>query len=238
MLRRSRLIVAVAEAVRKETVETFRIPRDRVVVIPRGVDPTRLKVERGGANVRRELDIAADAPVLIALGALSPEKAPLAHLELLSVLHRAVPDAVYLFAGEGPMRGELERAVRARGLDETVRILGSRGDVGDLLDASDVLVLPSELEGMPGCVIEAGMAGVPVVAFGVAGVPEVVLDGVTGIVVEPGDHAGLAERTRELLADVDRRQEMGRAAMERCRSTFDIHHIARRYCDLYAGAAS
>jgi glycosyltransferase involved in cell wall biosynthesis len=236
LLRRSRLIVAVAEAVRRETVETFRVPRERVVVIPRGIDPGRLRPERGGTAVREELGIAPGRPVLISLGALSPEKAPLAHLDLLAALLPAVPEAVYLFAGDGPMRGELEEAVRSRGFGEHVRMLGSRADVGDLLDASDLLVLPSELEGMPGCVIEAGMVGVPVVAYGVAGVPEVVVDGVTGSVVAPGDREALAARALELLADEGRRRDLGRAAMERCRSLFDIHLIADRYAEVYAGA--
>jgi glycosyltransferase involved in cell wall biosynthesis len=238
LLRRSDRIVAVAESVRRETLDTFRVPGERVVTIPRGVDPQRVRAERDRAAVRRELGIGDDAPVVIAVGALSPEKDPLAHLDVCESLARSVPDVVYLFAGDGPMREELRAAVSTRGLEERVRLLGTRTDIGDLLGASDVLVLASLTEGMPGCVIEAGMAGVPVVAFGMAGVPEVIVDGVTGSIVDPGDHAELTRRTLELLVDVDRRSAMGRAAAERCRPAFDIGTVARHYVDVYAEVAS
>jgi glycosyltransferase involved in cell wall biosynthesis len=223
----------VAETVRRETIETFGIPERRVVTIPRGVDPLRIRPERERAAVREELGIAASAPVAIAVGALSPEKDPLAHLDVCAKLASALPDVAYLFAGDGPMRAEVRSAVASQGLQDRVRVLGSRTDVGDLLGASDVLVLASRTEGMPGCVIEAGMAGVPVVSFGLAGVPEVVEDGVTGFVVPAGDHVALAERTLLVLEDGELRRRMGEAAMDRCRPVFDIEAIARRYVDVY-----
>lgn len=233
LLRRSDRVVAVAEAIRRETVETFRIDADQVITIPRGVDPDRLRPERSRDIVREELGIPPSAPTLICVGALSPEKDPLAHLDICQELTRSFPDLAYLFAGDGPLRVDLEEAVRARGLEARVRVLGVRTDIGDLLGASDILVLASLVEGMPGCVIEAGMIGVPVVALRVAGVPEVLADGVTGYILEPGDHAGLAERASQLLHDASRRQAMGRAAADRCLATFDIEGIANRYVDVY-----
>lgn len=234
LLRRSGLVVAVAEAVRRETIDTFGFPEDRVVTIPRGVDPLRLRAERGRAAVREELGIAGSSPVVISVGALSPEKDPIAHLDLCARLARSMPDVTYLFAGDGPMREEVSEAVRARGLEGHVRLLGSRPDVGDLLSASDLLVLASLSEGMPGCLIEAGMAGLPAVAFRVAGVPEVLVDGVTGYLIEPGDHDELARCTLELLGDEPLRRSMGEAAADRCRSTFDIGSVAGRYAHVYA----
>lgn len=238
LLRRSDRIVAVASTVRRETVETFGVPSERVVMIPRGIDPRRIAPERLREAVRAELDVAPSAPVAISVGALSTEKDPIAHLDLCEALARSLPRVAYLFAGDGPMREELRATVLSRGLQEHVRLLGTRTDIGDLLGASDVLVLASRTEGMPGCVIEAGMAGVPVVAFGLAGVPEVVLDGVTGYVVEAGDHAALAERALKLLTDEKLRASMGRAAMERCRPAFDIEGVARRFADVYSEAVA
>jgi glycosyltransferase involved in cell wall biosynthesis len=238
LLRRARRIVAVAETVRRETVETFGIAPERVQTIPRGIDLRRIEPRRPREEVRRELEIPASAPVAIAVGALSPEKDPIAHLDLCAKLVGSLPEITYLFAGDGPMRDELHAAVRSRGLGEQVRLLGMRTDVGDLLGASDLLVLASRTEGMPGCVIEAGMAGVPVVSFGLAGVPEVVDDGVTGFIVPPGDHVELAERALQVFEDVELRRSMGRAAMDRCRPVFDIVAIARRYTALYAEVAA
>jgi glycosyltransferase involved in cell wall biosynthesis len=237
LLRRSDRVVAVAEAVRRETITTFRMPHDRVVTIPRGVDPRRLRAARGRRATRIELGIPMSAFVMISIGALSAEKDPLAHLDVCAEIARSMPNVRYLFAGDGPMREELRLAIEARHLGDHVRLLGVRSDIGDLLDASDLLVLASRTEGMPGCLIEAGMAGLPVVAFGVAGVPEVVIDDVTGYVVEPGDHASLAKRAEELLADGERRRAMGRTARERCMRDFDIRSVARRYTDIYSELA-
>jgi glycosyltransferase involved in cell wall biosynthesis len=238
LLRRAARIVAVADTVRRETVETFRIPASRVVSIPRGIDPARIAPARERADVRRELEIGEEAPVVISLGALSPEKDPVAHLDLCAKIAGALPDVAYLFAGDGPMRDEMPEAVLSRGLQDHVRMLGTRSDVGDLLGASDLLVLASRTEGMPGCVIEAGMAGVPVVSFGLAGVPEVVEDGATGYVVPPGDHAALADRALELLEDEALRRAMGEAAIARCLPRFDIARVASRFADVYAEVAT
>jgi glycosyltransferase involved in cell wall biosynthesis len=234
LLRRSDFVVAVAEAVRRETIDTFGLPADRVVTIPRGVDPLRLRAEHDRSAVRENLGIPGSAPVVISVGALSPEKDPIAALDLCATLAGSMPDVTYLFAGDGPMRETMHEAVRARGLQGHVRLLGSRADIGDLLGASDLLVLASRSEGMPGCVIEAGMASLPVVAFRVAGVPEVLTDGVTGYVVDPGDHEALARRTLELLGDEALRRAMGKAAEERCRAVFAIDRVAERYADVYA----
>ncbi len=238
LLRRAGGIVAVAESVRRETLEVFGIPPERVVTIPRGIDPDRIRPVRGRDEVRRELGIDGAAPVAISVGALSPEKDPLAHLDLCAKIAGSLPDIAYMMAGDGPMRDEVRDEVRARGLGDHVRLLGTRSDVGDLLGASDLLVLASRTEGMPGCVIEAGMAGVPVVSFGLAGVPEVVADGVTGFVVPPGDHAALAERTLQLLEDRALREAMGAAAAARCLPRFDIASVARRVADLYETVAA
>jgi glycosyltransferase involved in cell wall biosynthesis len=233
LLRRSDRVVAVAKSVRDETVSTFRMPPARVTTIPRGIDADRLRPARQRAQVRAMLDIPASAPVVITVGALSPEKDPFAHLDVCRAIARSVPDLTYVFAGDGPLTEELRAAAADRGLGRQVRLLGVRKDVGDLLHASDVLVLASRSEGMPGCLIEAGMVGVPVAAFGVAGVPEVVIDGVTGFVVAAGDREALTRRTMELLTDEALRARMGHAARERCASAFDIRRVADRYAEVY-----
>jgi glycosyltransferase involved in cell wall biosynthesis len=233
LMRRPDRIVAVAEAIRRETIEVFRVPAERVVTIPRGVDARRLEPTRTRDEIRRELGIASDARVVLSLGALVWEKDPLAHLE---VLKRLGPDVTHVFAGDGPLRSDLEMAIAREVLRDRALVLGSRSDIGDLLVASDVMLLASRSEGMPGCLIEAGMAGVPVVAYSVAGVPEVVEQGRTGVLVPPGDLDGLARETHRLLGDAEERRRMAGAARMRCRM-FDIQEIAPRYLDIYRRTA-
>lgn len=233
LMRRASHIVAVAEALREETIEVFSVPQERVSVIPNAVDPARIRPRTNRGAVRKSLGVPPSAPLMLSLGALTWEKDPLAHLEVFEAVQAERPDAMHLFVGDGPQRPALERAVQDRRLEGRVLLLGSREDVPDLLTAVDVMLLASRVEGLPGCLIEAGMSGVPVAAYAVAGVPEIVLDGVTGLLVPRGDRAALASAAARLLGDEDARRALGEAARDRCRGRFDIGFVSHRYVELY-----
>jgi glycosyltransferase involved in cell wall biosynthesis len=233
LIRRAVRVVAVAESVRREIIETFGVPPDRVVTIPRGIDASVFAPTTGREQTRRSLGIGRAAPVVLSLGALSWEKDPLVHVELGARILADFPEAIHLVVGDGPLRLHVREAIRRRGLDGRIRLLGVREDVADLVDASDVLLLASKTEGMPGCVIEAGMGGRPVAAYAVAGVPEVVVDGVTGLLAPPGDFEALTKRVSVLLRDGRMRKTLGDAARARCRELFDIGAVASRYLRLY-----
>jgi glycosyltransferase involved in cell wall biosynthesis len=145
---------------------------------------------------------------------------------------------MHVFVGDGPLRQELDSAVKAVGLEDRVLMLGVRADVGRVLAAADVLLFASDsegLEGMPATLIEAGLMGRPVVAADVAGVNEVVVDGETGLVADPGDQSGLRQRVRDLIFDPDRATALGAAARTRCRQRFLIEKVAPAYLRLYEG---
>jgi glycosyltransferase involved in cell wall biosynthesis len=236
MLRRAARVVAVAEAVRRETLELFRLPAGHVVTIPNGVSARRLAAATDRAIVRRRLGIPQGAALLLSVGALTWEKDPLGHLEISAPILAGRDDAIHLVAGDGPLRGELETAVHQRGLRGRVRLLGSRSDVADLLTAADVLLFasrPEGMEGMPAIVIEAGMRGLPVAGYAVAGVAEVVKTGATGLLVPPMQPAQLTAAAAALLGDRERRLEMGRASRARCCDNFEIGVVAPRYLGVY-----
>lgn len=232
LMRQPACVVAVSEAVRRETVEVFRLPAARVLMIPNGVDHERLQPSASRTEIRAALGIEDDRPVILSLGALTWEKDPLAHLAVAQLV-RERHQAVHLLAGDGPLRRLVEERIRGTDLARHVRVLGARADVPDLLTACDVLLLASRTEGMPGVAIEAGMMGVPVAAYRLAGIPEVVEDGVTGVLAPSGDAGALAARVIELLSSPERARVLGAAARRRCRARFDIRNIAPRYLDLY-----
>ena len=184
-------------------------------------------------STRAAIGVAADATAILSLGALTWEKDPVGHLETSAPLLARHPGAVHLFAGDGPLRDQLAAAAGRLGLADRVRLLGSRDDVGDLLAASDLMLFASRTEGMPASVIEAGMAGVPVAGTALAGVPEVVVDGQTGLLATPGDRDGLRAALDRLLGDPELRAAMSRAAQARCRDRFGIAAIAGAYHALY-----
>jgi glycosyltransferase involved in cell wall biosynthesis len=232
-MRRAARIVAVAEALRRETLDTFRLRPERIVVIPKGIDPDRIRPERGRDATRRAFGIESDTPVILSLGALTWEKDVVGHIEILATVRRHIPEARHLIVGDGPERPLVERAVREHGLTDAAFILGARLDVGDLLAASDVLLLASRSEGMPGCLIEAGMVGLPVAGYAMGGVGEVVVDGETGRLTALGRREDLAAAVVDLLADEALRRSLGAAAKERCLRLFSMETVARSYVDLY-----
>jgi glycosyltransferase involved in cell wall biosynthesis len=233
LMRRADRIVAVAEGVRRETVELFGVHPRKVLTIPNGVDRRRLTPTRTRDETRRSLAIPPGTPVVVSMGALTWEKDPVAHIRTTARVLREVADVVHVWVGDGPMREELRAAASQEGLDGRLIMLGERTDIADLLGAADVLVFASRTEGMPASVIEAGMVGTPVAGYAVAGVPEVVVDGATGFLVPPGDLDALAGRVVKLLRDDRLRTAMGESARERCVARFDIHTVAPRYISLY-----
>jgi glycosyltransferase involved in cell wall biosynthesis len=240
MMRRTAAVVTVADSLREETMRVFRLPPGKVVTIPNAVDLEALAVRRDRMAVREELDIAPDACVTVSIGALVPEKDPLRVLDTLEPFLRQRPDAVHLFVGDGPLRDAMQARAASASLGGRVKCLGERPDVGDILEASDVAVFaspPGAMEGMPASLIEAGLCGLPIVGFDVAGAREVVEDGVTGFVVPWGDTDAFLARLGEVLEDPSARRAMGEAAADRC-TRFDIRAVAPRYLALYREVAA
>ena len=231
-VRRAAHVVCVSDSARREIVRSFRVPLRRASTIPNAVDLERIQPTRTPVEVRAELGIATDARVVLSVGALTWEKDPLAQLDIAARIFRHDDNALFVMCGDGPLRAQLETRRLAAGLDRRVMLLGNRPDVSDLMAAADVLVLASRTEGMPGVLIEAGLMGLPVVAYAIAGVPEVVIDDRTGRLVTAGDEDGLASVALEVLADPALRTRLGAEARARC-ADFDIRVVAPRYARLY-----
>ncbi|HET7487411.1 MAG TPA: glycosyltransferase [Acidimicrobiales bacterium] len=228
LMTRAALVLCVADAVREETVRVFGLPPALVRTVPNAVDPDRLAAGTR-EECRRTLGLAPDAHVVLTLGALSPEKDPLRALRITAPA-RAAGGVVHLFVGDGPLAGEVA--------GPGVVVVPGRPDVGTALRAADVLVLCSRTEGMPAVVIEAGLAGLPVVADRVAGVEEVVEDEVTGVLVPPGDDGAAADAVAALLVDGARRAALGAAAAKRCAVLFAIGPVADAYLEAVAEVAA
>ena len=170
-------------------------------------------------------------PLISYLGALSPEKDPLLAVDAMAL----VPDAQLVVAGGGPLADAVAGRADALGAGR-VHVVGAVADPAALLAASDALVISSRSEGIPAVAIEAGMAGLPVVATSVGGVAEVVVDGRTGRLVDDRGAAGLAEALRDVL-DPASGAAMGQAARARCLAHFSLDGVAAAWEPLLARAA-
>lgn len=222
--------IAVSQEGRRQMIEVERIPADDIVLIPNGVPGLPVG---DGARVRAEFAIPESARLVGSVGHLRPEKAFEVLIEATSGL---ADDATHvLIAGEGPERGRLERLRSELGLDDRVHLPGARADVPDLLDAFDVAVCCSDFEGGPLSVMEYMGAALPVVATRVGGLPELVLNGQTGILVPPRDPAALSAAIDELAASPHLAARLASAGAERRTSEYDIDVWIARLEALYLG---
>ncbi len=187
----------------------------RIVVIPNGVDP----VEADGEGVRRELGVGPDELLIACVGRLVETKG---HEDVL----RAGEGFRMVFVGDGPLRARLE----GRG----AVLAGLQRDASGFVAAADIVTLASRVpEGMPNVLLEAMAAGRPVVATRTGGIPEVVADGETGILVPPGDPGALRRAFERLAADRELRERMGRAGRERAAREFSVERMVNSFQTLY-----
>jgi glycosyltransferase involved in cell wall biosynthesis len=224
------VFLAVSREDRRRMIEVEGISPDDVRFLPIGIPPLPAP---SGRDVRAELAIEPGAPVVGTVCELRPQKALEVLVEAAALLREQMPGLRVLVAGDGPDRERLERLVRRQGLEQVVTLLGLRRDVPDLLAALDVCVCCSDFEGSPLAVMEYMAAGKPVVATRVGGVPDLVVDGVTGHLVPPRDPGSLAEAVAGLLADPRRRRRLGDQGRLRQRREFDLDGTVRRLEDLY-----
>ena len=223
--------VAVAEEVRVSIRQLYGYPDPPL--IPNGVPTDEYAPDpHQRAQWRQAHGLEPHATVLVHVGRFAPPKNHALLVEAFAHVRADAPLYLLLVGG-----GELEDAVReqvaALGLESRVRFLGVRADVADILRASDVFVLSSRVEGNPLSVMEAMAAGLPVVSTAVGGVPELVREGATGLLVPSEDAGALARALQALVDDPVRRQAMGAAARQDAIAHFDIRHTVRGYEQLY-----
>jgi glycosyltransferase involved in cell wall biosynthesis len=220
-------VIAVSRGAADFLVHGKGYPARKVVVIPNGRDLTRFAPGLHRDTVRKEVGVDRGAPVVGVVGRLETQKGHVYLLDAWPEVVRVHPDARLLVVGEGSLRDALVSQAARRGIADSVLFTGFRADVPRILDAIDVLALPSLHEGMPLTVIEAAAAGRPVVATAVDGTPEVVLDGRTGHLVPPGDPGKLAQALLAVLDDLGAAARMGREAYRWARERFDVNaHVA------------
>ncbi len=225
-LKRARVVVTLWPDSAVALSEHFGVPPDRIVVIPNACVGNRFPevTDASRSEARRGIGVAEDRCTAVYLGALSPEKSVDTAIAAVAELL----DWTLVVAGDGSERESL-KAVADSTAPGRVIFLPSREDPASVLAAADVVVLPSRTEGMPATAIEAGMSGLPIVASRVGGIPEIVIDGATGILVSPGDAGSFAIGIERAYS---KRREMGAAARRRCLDHFEMGVVASAWNDV------
>jgi glycosyltransferase involved in cell wall biosynthesis len=209
-------VICVSETERRQGLEQRTCTARQAVVIHNGVDVAAAK----------RSDLGGVPPLVLSVTRL---KDPKDTVTFARALRRLEPGSFRAaIVGGGPERPQVEAE-----LGDAGELLGERDDVPELLASADVFALSSRSEGLPLSILEAMAAGLPVVATAVGGIPELVVDGETGLLVPPGDAQALADALRRLLGDPSLRRRFGDAARERAERDFSVERVRRAHVDLY-----
>ena len=214
-------VVVPSRAVADYAVDHIRLPAERVHMVPNGVDATVFSPGSPRADT---------GPVrAVWLGLLAPVK----RVDLLLGAVAKVPGVTLTIAGDGPLRDAVRRRIDALGLAERVTMQGSVADPAPVLRHADLFVLTSAAENCPLSLLQAMASGLPVVTTAVGGVPEVVRDGVDGLLCPADDEGALVAALAALVTDRDRRLSMGRSGRARIESGYTITHCVDGLLDVY-----
>lgn len=214
-------IISVSATSMRDFIRVFPGTSNRISLIPIGIDTETPQIS------------AAKVPfTIIHIGGFSFEKNHQGLVRIFRKVKQNLPQARLLMVGDGPLRAEIERSVRESGC-EGVEFTGAISDPKPLLEASSVLVLPSVVEGLPSVILEAFLAEVPVVAYDVGGVAELVKNGETGVLVAPGQEATFSEAVEGILTGRNDAGRMVTAAQELAVKEYSIGGVAKRFSEKY-----
>jgi len=222
----------------KEYLVREGVPGERIVVVPTGIETGRFADGAAPANLREELGLPPDVLLVGAVAVLRNKKGLRFLLEAAPSVLARFPRTVFLIVGTGPQEENLRNAIVSMGLSGSVRMLGHREDVSRILLSLDLFVLPTVQEALGTAFLEAMATGRAVVGCRVGGVPEVVEEGKTGLLVPPEDPAALAEAILTLLADGELRARMGAAGRQSVMARYSVEEMCRRMWEVYRSLLS
>jgi glycosyltransferase involved in cell wall biosynthesis len=218
------LYITCGENMRHTLVDECGFSADRVVSIPTGVDKRFFDLQRDlGERARYGLD--AHVPVVVNVGILRRVKGHEVMLKAAKAVLQSIPEARFLIVGDGPLRQALEKMAEELGIGEAVIFTGFVEDVAGIYASADAAVLSSWSEGLPQSMLQAMAAGVPVVATGVGGIPEVITDGLNGILVKAGDDRAMAAGMVRVLREKNFARDMATKARKTVREEHSLDRM-------------
>jgi glycosyltransferase involved in cell wall biosynthesis len=227
--------ICASDAIRQMVIADG-VPADHAVTIHEGIDLGRVAAAPR-ADLHGDLWLPHDAPIVGNVAALVPHKGQRHLIEAAIGVIRKVPDARFVIAGEGELRPTLERQIKDHHLEKHVFLVGFRPDILSVHKAFDIFAMSSVTEGLGTSLLDAMACGKPIVATTAGGMPEVVVDGTTGILVPPRNHEAMADAIVTLLRDENLRETMGAAGEARVRAQFSAERMVQRTLVVYERVA-
>jgi L-malate glycosyltransferase len=223
--------IAASEAIRKMLVADG-VDADRSVTVHEGIDVDHV-LAAPPVNVHEALFLPHGAPVVGNVAALVPHKGQRYLIDAAHLVVQQLPDARFVILGEGELREHLEKQVHEHHLEKHVWLPGFRTDVLGCIKGFDLFVMSSVTEGLGTSLLDAMAASRPIVATTAGGIPEIVEDGVTGLLVPPRDHVALAAAIVRMLKDDEARRRVGAAGFARVNERFTVERMVERTAEVY-----
>lgn len=227
-----RKVIAISKNI-ASTLTKNGLEWSRLVVIRDAVDVDSINAQAGRDVLHREFNIATTAFAIAVVAQLIPRKGHRFLLDVLPGLCATHPFIKVVFFGAGENEAQLRALARKLGLSATVAFAGFRHDLDDYLAAFDLLVHPAEREGLGVAMLKGAAAGLPVIAFDVAGAKEAVVHGKTGVLISPGDLAGLQNAIELMIDAPGMRHDFGHAGQQRMRDDFSVKTMVESHIELY-----
>jgi L-malate glycosyltransferase len=227
--------IAASEAIRHMLLHDG-VPEDRTVTVHEGIDVDHV-LAAPVVDVHAAFFLPHGAPVVGNVAALVPHKGQRHLIEAAHLVVQQMPDARFVILGEGELREHLERQVKEYRLEKHVLLPGFRTDVLGCMKSFDLVAMSSVTEGLGTSLLDAMAASRPIVATRAGGIPEIVEDGLNGVLVPPRDHREMARQIVRLLGDAALRQRMGEAGLARVRKDFTVERMVERTAAVYARVA-
>jgi glycosyltransferase involved in cell wall biosynthesis len=236
ILNRADHLIAVSTELRRCLEDEVGVGSSKITVIPNGIDPAHWEVFRGNGSVevKNTLGLSEDAILLGTVGRLVPFKGHSILLQSIAMIAENHPNVYLLIIGDGPLRRDLETEAVELGISERIKFLGFVDEPGRYMAALDIFVLPSIKEPFGIVLLEAMALGLPVVSTNGGGVPDIVEDGISGLLARPGDAESLAKAVERMLADRDLRETFAQTGLQLVNKNFTIKSMADKTFAAYS----
>lgn len=231
-------ITTVAKSVAEYMINTEGIPARKIEVIYNGVKAELYEQDSGGERQKEELGLDDNHFIIGNVARLVANKDHRTLISAFKIISGRMPEARLVIAGDGPLKDELRSQIEDLGLQDTVKLLGNRRDIPDLLKIFNLFALSSLREGFPVVLLEAMASGKPVVSSDVDGNTELVIDDETGLIVPPGNPSAMAEAIERLARDRQKTKIMGANGRKRIKALFSFEKMISGYERIYMGFSS
>jgi glycosyltransferase involved in cell wall biosynthesis len=227
----------VAEIIKKDITENAHINLSKVVTIHSSILIERFNEEVNASQIRKELNISSDTPLVGMIGRIRDHKDYPNFLGACKIVKERMPSVKFIIVGEGPKEKEVKNLAKELDIQD-IFFLGKREDIPEILASLDVFVLSSSVEGSPAVIKEAMVMSKPVVSTSVGGIPEIIEDGVNGILVSPHSHIYIAQKILQVLQDKPLSEKLGRNAQKTILENFTPSVLAYKTKDVYLEVVS